>query len=46
MGKTFRDKPAKEREITVKKHERGSKRHMDPYVRQKRNTWLLQDQDS
>jgi hypothetical protein len=35
MGKTYKDKPAKEREIAIKKAERGSHRRMEPYKREK-----------
>lgn len=39
MSKTYRDKPAKEREIFIKKHERGDRRKMDPYSRKRNNSW-------
>lgn len=41
MSKTYRDRPAKERQITIKKHERGSHRRMDPYSRAfaKKSSW-------
>lgn len=45
MGKTYRDRPAKERQIAIQKHERGDHRKMNPYNRKasKRSAW--QDQD-
>lgn len=45
MGKTYRDRPAKERQITIRKHERGDHRRMDPYKRQeaRRSSWQNQD---
>ena len=39
MSKSWRNSPAKEREIIVKKAERGSHRRMDPYVRSKQKSW-------
>lgn len=39
MGKTWRDKPSKERQIIIKKHERGDHRKMEPYVRSKASDW-------
>lgn len=33
MSKSWRDRPSKERDIVVKKSERGSHRKMDPYKR-------------
>lgn len=41
MGKTYRDRPAKQRDIVIKKHERGEHRRMDPYQRphNKRSNW-------
>lgn len=41
MGKTYRDRPAKERQIEIKKHERGDHRKMDPYnrVNAKKSSW-------
>ena len=41
MGKTYRDNPAKKREIEFKKHERGDHRKMDPYNRanMKKSSW-------
>lgn len=41
MGKTYRDRPAKQRDIAIKKHERGDHRKMDPYRREhgKRSNW-------
>lgn len=41
MGKTWRDKPAKKRDIEIQKHERGNKRHMEPYNRAsyRKNSW-------
>lgn len=35
MGKTYRNKPAKEREIEIKKKQRGDHRKMEPYKRTK-----------
>jgi len=45
MGKTYRDRPEKKREIIVKKHERGDHHKMDPYHRSnaKRSSWNIQD---
>lgn len=44
MGKTFRDRPANERQIVVKKHEKGKHRKMDPYNRKqaRRSDWKNQ----
>jgi len=41
MGKTWRDKPAKRRDIEIKKQERGDKHHMEPYNRAsyRKNSW-------
>ncbi len=41
MGKTYRDRPAKERDIIIKKHQRGDHRKMDAYKRTsaKRSCW-------
>lgn len=41
MGKTFRDRPAVERQIQIRKHERGEHRKMSPYRRseEKRSNW-------
>lgn len=40
MGKTYRDRPAKERWIVIKKHERGDHHKMDPYRRtSKQSSW-------
>lgn len=41
MGKTWRDKPAKRRDIEIQKQERGDKRHMEPYNRAsyRKNSW-------
>lgn len=36
MSKTYRDRPSKERQIVIQKHERGSHRRMEPYVRKGR----------
>ena len=33
MGKTWRDRPSKRRDIENKKHERGDRRKMEPYSR-------------
>lgn len=35
MSKSWRDKPANERDIVIKKVKRGNHRHMDPYKRDK-----------
>lgn len=39
MGRSWRDKPIKERQIEIQKHNRGSHRRMDPYVRAKSKSW-------
>lgn len=39
MSKTYRDRPAKQRDIMVKKHERGDHKKMEPYRRNKKNDW-------
>lgn len=41
MGKTYRDRPARERQLIIKKHERGIHKKMDPYRRTsaKRSNW-------
>ena len=41
MGRTYRDNPAKKREIEFKKHERGDHRKTDPYNRanMKKSSW-------
>ena len=41
MGRTYRDRPAKQRDIAIKKAERGDHRKMDPYhrVNNKRTAW-------
>ena len=39
MGKTYRDKPAKERQIVIEKRERGEHRKMSPYSRPKQKDW-------
>lgn len=43
MSKTWRDKPAKERQVVVSKHERGEHRKMDPYVRARSKNWETRD---
>lgn len=35
MSKSWRDKPQNERDIVVKKVEKGKHRHMEPYKRNK-----------
>ena len=39
MSHTYRNKPAKEREIEILKKERGNKRRMTPYKRSKQQDW-------
>lgn len=45
MGKTYRDRPAKQRDIAIKKMERGNHRKMNPYRRTegKRSGWESQE---
>lgn len=43
MSKSWRDRPLKEREITVKKAERGDHRRMEPYVRARNKSWDNQE---
>ena len=45
MGKTYRDRPAKERQIVIKKYERGEHRRMEPYnrVNTRRSAWEDQE---
>lgn len=42
MGKTYRDKPSKHREIERMKIERGEHRRMQPYHRSdsKKDSWI------
>jgi len=43
MSKSYRDRPPKERELVIKKSERGDHRKMDPYKRINKKSWYDQE---
>lgn len=44
MGKTYRDKPAKARDIAIKKEARGDHRKMEPQLRRCKRVSNWEDQ--